>query len=127
MLPTEFWQRWNGRPFRWGESDCVMFARDALEFFGGRSVDLKIPSYRSRREAAAIIERGGGLHSMVTAVLGEPVDPRQAAIGDIVLTCFKEHGQMLGVADPMGFWLRGRKDLVPVELTFAIEVWPCRR
>lgn len=114
------------RPFAWGVSDCVQFAADAREFYGGRRPAL--PAYDSERTALRLIRAAGSLEEAVTAALGPPVPVVEAELGDTVLTSFKDTGPVLGVADPPYFWLRAeRSSFMPIRLDLALKVWPCRK
>lgn len=126
-LALELLQR-HAEPLSWGVNDCVQFAADAVACYGGWRPEL--PKYASEREALEIIARGGGLEALVTRVLGEPIQVKDARIGDTVLTVFLDTGPMLGVADPPGFWVRASVDrgrFLPLELELALKVWSCRR
>lgn len=112
-------------PLEWGVNDCVQFAADAVEVYGGRRPEL--PKYSSEREARAIIADGGGLETLVTRALGEPINPKDAQVGDTVLAVFAESGAMLGVCDPPWFWVRAaRGGYIPLHLKRANRVWSCR-
>lgn len=127
-LALKLLERHDG-PLVWGVRDCVQFAADAREHYGGQRPGL--PAYSSEREAREIIASGGGLEALVTCALGNPTHPKDAQIGDTVLTAFRDTGPMLGVADPPHFWVHissgGVGGFLPVSLDFAIAVWPCRR
>lgn len=134
-LDTGLLKRHEG-PLAWGVRDCVQFAADAVEFYSGRRPTL--PTYSSEREARAIIAQAeaearargsneGGLEALVTIAMGAPIHPKDAQLGDIVLTTFRDYGEMLGVVDPPGFWLLANGGgFVPVKLSFALRVWACR-
>lgn len=112
-------------PVVWGATDCVQFAADGRQCYGGKRPEL--PKYASEREAREVIAAGGGLEALVTRALGDPIHVKDAQIGDTVLTCFAETGHMLGVADPPWFWVRAaRGGFLPLELKFAVRVWSCR-
>lgn len=124
-LPLELLERFDG-PLEWGVNDCVQFAAAAVEFFGGWRPE--VPRYASEREAVRIIASGGGLDRLVSAVMPPPIHVKDAQLGDIVLTAFRDTGPMLGVADPRGFWVRREVGgFIPLDLEFAIKVWPWRQ
>lgn len=124
MLPRALLERFEH--FAWGERDCVHFANAAREHFGGTAAE--IPAYESQREALERIASCGGLKQMLVDRLGEMQSPMRAQLGDTVLTCFPSTGEVVGVADPPGFWLLVETGgFVPVSLDLAIGVWPCRR
>ena len=123
MLPLELLQRFES--FSWGERDCVHFARAGREYFGGATVE--IPAYASQHEALSVMAAHGGLRAMLVERLGEPLSPIEAQIGDTVYATFATIGEVVGVADPPGFWLLAQSGFVPLELSLAKGVWPCRR
>src|SRR5690348_1866580 len=114
-LDPELLKRHEG-PLVWGVRDCVQFAADVVERYSGRRPQL--PKYSSEREAREIIAAGGGLEALVTRAIGPPIHPKDAQLGDIVLTTFRDYGEMLGVVAPPGFWLLANAGgFVPVKLT----------
>lgn len=124
-LALELLQRHEG-PLVWGVNDCVQFAADAVLHYGGWRPEL--PKYTSEREALEVISKGGGLAALAARALPAPIHVKDAQIGDVVLTAFRDTGPMLGVADPGGFWVRFMSGgFVPLPLDKAIAVWPCRR
>lgn len=124
-LALELLERFD-RPLEWGVNDCVQFAAAAVEFYGGWRPEL--PYYASERAAKGIIASGGGLDALVSAVMPPAIHVKDAQIGDVVLTAFQDTGAMLGVADPLGFWVRREiGGFIPIDLELAIKVWPCRR
>lgn len=77
------------RPFRWGEWDCVMAANDCLcaitgasEQYGDGLAGLR---WDGLKGALRQLEVEGGLAAAVTRVLGDPIDPRLAQRGDVLL------------------------------------------
>lgn len=124
-LALELLQRHDG-PMLWGVRDCVQFAADAVEFYGGWRPEL--PKYTSQREAREVMASGGGLLDLVTRAMGEPIPLKDAQIGDVILATFRDTGPMLGVADPRRFWVLVESGgFLPVSMDLAIAAWPCRR
>lgn len=74
-------------PFAWGPADCGHFAAGAIEAMTGVDVLAPaLPKWSNRREAVrAMRTLGNSMREVTTAVLGEPVAPAFAAIGDIGL------------------------------------------
>lgn len=77
------------RAFAWGEHDCCLFAAncalaitgtDFAAHFRGR-YDSAAGAYRALLEFA-----GGGIEETVTKLLGDPISPRYARRGDVVMT-----------------------------------------
>ena len=125
-LPVELLRK-HDVPFQWGVSDCVQWAGAAVEFFSGRD-PVSHYRYSTEEEARAIIAASGSLEALVTREIGEPrARCSEAALGDVVLSVFRETGPILGVADPPVFWLRAPAGYIPVEMTLALRVWPCRK
>ena len=123
MLPQPIIEKHSGA-FEWGTHDCVNLCADMIEYMTGSRPQF--PAYSTAREAEKIL-RGSTLGGMAENVLGEPVHPSQAQYGDIVLSAFIDRGQVLGIADPPVFWLKGESGLIPVEMNLAIKVFRCRR
>ena len=74
-------------PFVWGANDCSTFAADCVCALTG--TDPAPPSLRlhkTAKQALRAIKRHGGLCSIATAALGQPVPSSRANIGDVVLT-----------------------------------------
>lgn len=124
MLPQVLFDKHDG-PFMWGVSDCVQWAADAVEIFSGTRPVL--PEYSTEDEARNILAEHGGLSAMVENTLGNPISLAEAEAGDIVLSSFRDMGEVLGVADPPVFWLRGDRGFMPVELNLALKCWRCRK
>lgn len=76
------------KPFAWGENDCALFAADCVLVMTGE--DFAAP-FRGRYSTAAgsikALKKfgGGSLEATATAALGEPILPRLAQRGDVVL------------------------------------------
>ena len=68
-------------PFSWRRWDCARFAAAAVKASTGRDV-LGGLRWRSRREAAVVIEQEGGLEAAVSRRL-VPIAPALAARGDV--------------------------------------------
>lgn len=94
-------------PYELGEHDCLRVACRAVEALTGEDLWPRFSGYRTRREALVKIARvAPSLGEAVTATLGlEPVAPRLARRGDIVLyrdvedhlgVCLGEHVAVLG-------------------------------
>lgn len=124
-LPLELLELHDGR-FQWGVSDCVQWAAASVKFFSGRD-PLAHYRYSSEAGARAMIAGAGSLEKLVTIELGEPRSRiADTEVGDVVLATFADSGEILGVAEPPVFWLRAARGYVPIELSLALRVWPCR-
>lgn len=77
------------RPFAWGMHDCALWAADVVEAMTGRD---PAESYRGRyttpRSAIKALRDHGfaDLGEAITDALGEPIEPKLAQRGDVVLT-----------------------------------------
>lgn len=71
-------------PFAWGANDCCIFAADAVELMTG---EILRPDLRGQdvRQALATLRAEGGVRGIASSVLGEPVSPLMARIGDVVV------------------------------------------
>lgn len=89
----------SGRPFSWGEWDCVQFAASCVEALTGEDpiAALRAP-YASLREAEALLQAHGfeDLGAACDALFGPRRDVKRARRGDLVL-CPAEDGASLGV------------------------------
>jgi hypothetical protein len=72
-------------PFVWGENDCCLFVADAIEAMTGADPAAPVRGYDSALGAHRLIEGAGGLRELVSQLLGEPVSPLMAGVGDAVL------------------------------------------
>jgi len=73
-----------GRPFEWGEHDCVLFAVGWLEIATGRDYLSQYKPWASAREAARKVAAAGGLEALFDANL-QRINPHMAVDGDIAL------------------------------------------
>jgi len=73
-------------PFAWGTNDCAIFASDFVMAITGTDpapADLRL--HRTAKEAHRAIQSHGGLASIATNAVGEPVSVSFAGVGDVVL------------------------------------------
>lgn len=76
-------QNW---PFVWGTNDCCTFAADAVQALTGRDVMGHLRhQYATALDAHHLTRELGGLTAAVTALIGDPVDPIFATVGDVLL------------------------------------------
>jgi hypothetical protein len=71
-------------PYKWGDFDCCQFAGRWVELASGKDI-LSGYEYSTKKEAMAILSENGGLASLISKHLGEPIPPVQAKRGDVVL------------------------------------------
>jgi hypothetical protein len=72
------------RQFRWGEWDCVSAASDCAQSITGEN-PLEGLRWDGLKGALRQLDIEGGLAAAVTRVLGDPIDPRLAPRGDVLL------------------------------------------
>lgn len=109
-------------PFVWGSNDCCTFAAAAVEAMTGSDPMASVERYDNPLAAARMVEAGGGLLDLATSLLGEPVSPRMAAVGDVVL--LKNEGRhLLGICNGVNAIAPGRDGLVALEMTSASAAW----
>ena len=76
----------NQSPFVWGQSDCCLFAADAVKAMTGTDPAKEFRGrYKSEKGAARILARLGGLRKAIGSVMSEEINPLLAQRGDIVL------------------------------------------
>lgn len=72
-------------PFAWGSNDCALFAADALKAITGFDISVGLREHRTALQATRTLRRHGGLRSIFTASLGDPIDAPDALQGDMLL------------------------------------------
>jgi hypothetical protein len=73
-------------PFAWGQNDCALFAADCVRAITGQDpAPPGLRLHKTKKQALRALERHGGLHSIATRALGQPVPASQAGVGDVVL------------------------------------------
>lgn len=73
-----------GKPFKWGENDCVGFAVGWLEQATGRDYLSQYRPWSTALEAARKVADLGGLDALFDAEL-TPINPHLAADGDLAI------------------------------------------
>ncbi len=118
-----------GRPFRWGQQDCALFACDVVAATTG--VDYAAPfrgRYRTAAGAARALRRfaGGGLEAAAEKITQdnklEEVSPLMAQRGDFILLD-ETAGPALGVCLGETFVAAGPSGTVTLPLTRARRAW----
>jgi len=110
-------------PFAWGSNDCAIFATDCVLALTGR--DVALPELRlhiNAKQALAAIKSHGGLGSIATAALGQPVPVLLAQIGDVVL-CKSGKRDMLAICNGGTAIAPGRAGMVSVSMDAAALCW----
>lgn len=109
-------------PFAWGANDCCTFAAAAVEAITGANPMTSIEGYDSAFAAARLVNEAGGLEKLATSVLGEPVSPRMAAVGDVVLL-LNEGRELLGVCNGTSAIAPGRLHMTALSMDAALMAW----
>lgn len=109
-------------PFVWGSNDCCTFASAAVQAMTGSNPMDSIERYDNPLAAARMVEAGGGLLDLAISLLGEPVTPRMAAVGDVVLLT-NEGRDLLGICNGINALAPGRDGLVALDMTTASAAW----
>lgn len=73
-----------GKPFAWGENDCILFAIGYLEIATGRDYLSQYKPWASAKDAIRKVDTAGGLEGLFDAQLAH-VNPHLAVDGDIAL------------------------------------------
>jgi hypothetical protein len=72
--------------FQWGINDCATFAADCVMAITGTDpAPTGLRLHKTQKQAHRALQRHGGLRSIATAALGQPVPAVQANVGDVVL------------------------------------------
>lgn len=81
-----------------------------------------VPAYDGELGAARLIKEGGGLRALATALLGEPVSPLMAGVGDVVLL-INEGREMLGVCNGTSALAPGADGTAVLPMNAAVAAW----
>jgi len=109
-------------PFAWGSNDCCTFAAAAVEALTGVNPMQSVPAYDKPLEAARLIEEGGGLEHLASSLLGAPVPPVMAAVGDVVLVINADR-EMLGVCNGTNVLAPGKDGMAVFGMDAALAAW----
>lgn len=110
--------------FAWGAHDCCRFAarvveaitgEDPARFHAGLGADAK--------EAQQLVHAGGGLQALVTAALGEPIEPARAWRGDVMLVDCIGHRQTVGICMGARVACQGADGVVYLPRHRAVAAW----
>lgn len=112
--------RYYGVPFEYGKTDCCQFVADCIEAVEPLYGDLAAPfRYGSKREAAAILRKHGGLEGLVTSILGDP-DEGVPQSGFVALV---NKPRVLGIVWRDRIVARTRNDLMDLPITRGLRFW----
>jgi hypothetical protein len=111
-------------PFRWGTHDCCTFAADCILAMTGIDLAEGVRgSYASANQARRLLGPGG-LESLPTRVLGDPLaNPALAGRGDIVLLPVTERRPVLAVVIDTRAAAPGPQGLAFLPARAAARAW----
>ena len=76
----------SNRPFVWGANDCSTFAADCVKAMCGVDpIPTGLRRHCTEKQALRTLQRHGGLVALASKVLGAPISPNFATVGDVVL------------------------------------------
>jgi hypothetical protein len=109
-------------PFAWGTNDCALFAADAVQALTG---EILRPDLRGRdvRDALATLWAEGGVRGIATSVLGEPMSPLLARIGDVVVIEAGRYEEALGICNGGTVLASGADGMAVVSMQQALAAW----
>jgi len=122
MRLAEFAQQRAPMPFAWGKNDCCLFAADAVLAMTGVDHAAQLRGYSTALGAQRKIEVAGGLRDLVVQILGEPVSPLMAAVGDVVLV-ENEGRELLAVCNGTSAIAPGPHGMVALDMAAALSAW----
>jgi hypothetical protein len=117
-------------PFSWGSNDCCVFAAAAVEAITGTNPMASFEPYgtapgalrKALRRLLRRIDEAGGLKAFAAVHLGEPVSPRLAGVGDVVLV-MNAGREMLGICNGANVMAPGPVGMVALGMDAAIAAW----
>lgn len=68
------------------------------------------------------IDKAGGLRALVAEYLGEPIPPRMAAIGDVVIV-MNSDTEMVGICNGVNVMAPGAEGMVALSMDAAVAAW----
>jgi hypothetical protein len=96
------------KPFVWGIRDCCLWAADAVYAVTQRDLAHDIRGcYWSARQAVRFVQARGGMYSMVTARMGDPIHMADAIDGDVCLLLPSQEQQPIPGLGALGVLWRG--------------------
>lgn len=117
-LVSDYLRRTAPLPFVWGETDCVLWAASLwAEATGSDPAASLRGSYSTRREAAAIMARAGGLRALARSLM--PAAPRLGIVG---IARLGRHEIACIVAGGRAVMKRDRGIRMPADARL-VEVW----
>lgn len=110
-------------PFAWGQNDCALFAADCVRAITGQDpAPPGLRLHKTKKQALRALERHGGLHSIATRALGQPVPASQAGVGDVVLVKVGKR-DALAICNGQSAFGPSARGLVAVGMDAATLAW----
>lgn len=117
-------------PFVWGTNDCCTFAAAAVEAITGANPMASFEPYgteagakrRALRRLLRRIDKAGGLQQLVADLLGTPISPLMAGVGDVV-TVQNEGAELVGVCNGVNVMAPGKDGMVVLSMADAQAAW----
>lgn len=110
-------------PFAWGANDCCTFAADAVQAIIGVDVaPAGLREHRTAKQAYRALRRHGGIASIATKALGDPISPGLANVGDVLLVVQTKH-PALAVCNGDHALAPSASGLEAVPLSCAVHAW----
>lgn len=120
---TLYLQACAATPFAWGRHDCCTFVAQAVLVQTGADPMADLPLYAGADAAQALLAANGGIESMVTQRLGDPVIPHMAARGDVVMFDTVINGMALGICVGAQFAAVTPEGLRFYGMRHAVKAW----
>lgn len=115
-------RKFEDEPFDYGRFDCCEFVREVATLYRGADPAPELV-YMDEAEAEYLIADFGGLSSLMTYVLGDPIKPEDSSIGDALKLKLPKTGEVMGVRVPDGALVPVMRGLLKVDLRYAVEGW----
>jgi hypothetical protein len=109
-------------PFAWGTNDCALFAADFVEAITGERVCHELRGHEDVRQAMRALSLIGGVRSLATLALGEPVAVSFASVGDVVVIQAGKR-EALSVCNGGAALAPGPDGVVAVSMQQALAAW----
>lgn len=98
---SNYLEKKKNAPFIWGANDCILFAVKAVEEITGVNVYEEYLGYKTEIGAFRIVERNGGLESLISKHFGQShKNILSAKRGDIAM--LKTPEKTIGIVDDSG-------------------------
>jgi len=119
---SDFVKERTAMPFIWGQNDCCLFVADAILAMTDCDPAAPVRGYDSALGAHRLIEGAGGLRHLTSQLLGEPVSPLMAAVGDVVLL-ENEGRELLAICNGTSAIGTGERGMAVLGMETALAAW----